>query len=84
MGVGFHSEAKNLKRIRTIIRNELESMRYWREEDLFPAVRNTGKNSVMTLYLYEGDRKPVESWNKSRIANFILTWIVSPSSWPEG
>ena len=62
----------------------------WSEEKVFPAICNTGRKSVIVLdkatyhtALDEEDRRPIQSWNKSRIAESILRWSGPSSSWTE-
>ena len=59
----------------------------WCEEKVFPAICNTVRKSVIVLdratyhtALDEEDRKLIQSWNKSRIAESILRWGGPPSS----
>lgn len=62
----------------------------WCENKVFPAIQKTGKKSVLVLdratyhtVLDEEDRKPTQTWNKSRLSFAIRRWGGAPTNWPD-
>lgn len=61
----------------------------WCRNKVFPAIERTGQKSVIVLdrasyhtKLDDEDRRPVQSWNKTRLIDSILRWGGVPISWP--
>jgi len=61
----------------------------WCEKRVFPAIKATGKKSVIVLdratyhtHLDDDDRKPTKAWNKKRLGDAIVRWGGQPDDWP--
>ena len=61
---------------------------HWCDTKVFPNMKSTGIKSVLVLdratyhtVIDDADRKPVSSWNKSRICNAISRWGGAPEDW---
>ena len=61
----------------------------WCESKIFPVMKRIMQKLVLVLdratchtFLDEEDKRPITSWNKSKLANAIVKWDGVPDDWP--